>query len=52
MFDDFLVGEYFGFVSCASLVVDHLNSQGTVCTVMVDHKSFVIYLFIYLRFIV
>jgi hypothetical protein len=48
VFDDFLVGNTLVLFYVLALVVDHLNSQGTVFTVMVVHKSFVIYLYIYL----
>ena len=53
MFDDFLVGGYFGFISCACISGEHLNFQGTKCTVMVVHKSLLfIYLFeVYFRLI-
>jgi prolipoprotein diacylglyceryltransferase len=48
----FLLGNMLVLFHVLALVVDHLNSQGTVYTLMVVHKSFVIYLYIYLRFIV
>jgi hypothetical protein len=51
----FLLGNTLDLFHVLALVVDHLNSQGTVCTVMVVYKAFVIYVFIYvfiyLRFV-
>jgi len=44
----FLLGNTLVLFHVLALVVDHLNSQGTVCPVMVVHKSFVIYLYIYI----
>jgi len=44
----FLLGNTLVLFHVLALVVDHLDSQGTVCTVMVVHKLLFIYLFMYL----